>query len=433
MASVSDNEFYRNDELIRELAEQYNTPLYVFDEKNIRDRCKELRSAIEYENLQIRYACKALTLQAVLKVVLDEGLWIDASSINEVDRALRAGFSPSQIYYTGEGATLTVYQNLTKRGILINCTSIDQIKLLGQASGAECSIRLNPGEGHGANTKTNTGGPSSKHGIYFDQISDALEIASSNGVRIVGLHSHIGSGTDLSHWLRIKDKTLNIARELPDVHTINLGGGLPVVYDPEEDQPMPLRQWGAALSDSMRAFSKEMGRDFRLQIEPGRYIVAASGVLLAEAQAVKETSGDNTSPGYEYVIVNSGLNHNIRPSMYGSYHPIRFLAPQTRQQQDRTKSYVVAGYLCESGDVFTVDEDGTLLTRELPQVEVGDIMVMAGVGAYSHSMKSEYNSMNLPMSILIQANGQPKVIERRGTLHDIMRREVEAYNEGVDE
>lgn len=179
-----------------------------------------------------------------------------------------------------------------------------------------------------------------------------------------------------------------------------------------------MKEWGAALSASMEQFSKEIGRDIALFIEPGRYVVAESGLLVAEAEAVKST------PGYNYVIVNTGLNHNIRPSMYGSYHPIKFIARDGRPPANE-KEYVIAGYLCESGDVFTVKSDGTLAPRKFPEIKVGDYMVMGHIGAYSHSMKSEYNSMNLPMSLLINREGSVSIIERRGTLNDIMRRELE--------
>jgi diaminopimelate decarboxylase len=412
-----------SDAQLLELARDYHTPLYLFDEQTIRDRCRELGSAITYENFKVRYACKALTLQAILRIVLDEGLWIDASSVNEVHRALRAGFNPAEIYYTGEGATADVYRFLVHHDVLINCTSIDQIRLLGAVKpGHYCSLRINPGEGHGASNKTNTGGPSSKHGIYFDQLDEAKAVARATGIRIIGVHSHIGSESDLYHWLRIKDKTLSIARNFPDLQFVNLGGGLPVVYHPD-DKPMPLHEWGAALSSGMKEFSQELNRDIRLYIEPGRYVVADSGILVAEVQAVKQT------PEYNFVIVNTGLNHNILPSFYGSYHPIRFI-PCDGRSPEPEMPYVVAGYLCESGDVFTVNSDHTLAPRNFPAIRVGDLMVMSHVGAYSHSMKSEYNSMNLPASLLRDRKGAISVIERRGTLSDIMRRELEAYSEG---
>lgn len=419
-----------SDERLIALAATYHTPLYLFEEAVIRDRCRQLKAAITYPQSVIRYACKALTLQAILKIVRDEGLWIDASSLNEVRRALSAGFLPGEVYYTGEGATLAVYEELVDKGVLINCTSIDQIRLLAQVPGRQvCSVRINPGEGNGETNKTNTGGPSSKHGIYYDQVDEALATATAAGIRIIGVHAHIGSGgSDVAPWLRIKDLTLEIAAGFPDLEFVNFGGGLPVVYNEATQRPMPVTEWGQALSASMSEFSRRMGRPITLQIEPGRFVVAHSGTLLAEVQAVKST------PGYRFVIVNTGLNHNVRPAMYGSYHPIRFIRPapdsepESEQQSEPVFDYVVAGYLCESGDVFTVADDGVLAPRPFPRLEVHDLMVMGCVGAYSHSMKSEYNSMNLPASVLIEPDGTARVIERRGTLHDIMRRELDAYS-----
>lgn len=412
------------DELLIELASKYHTPLYVFEEAVIRDRCRQLKSAITYPKAVIRYACKALTLQAILKIVREEGLWIDASSLNEVLRALRAGFLPSEVYYTGEGATITVYEELVEKGVLINCTSIDQIRLLGKVPGRSvCSVRINPGEGNGETNKTNTGGPSSKHGIYFDQVVEARQTAEAAGLRIIGVHAHIGSGGhDIAPWLRIKDLTLGIASTFPGLEFVNLGGGLPVVYNEAKQQPMPVKEWGGALSKSIAEFSERMRREITLQIEPGRFVVAHSGTLLAEVQAEKST------PGYRFVIVNTGLNHNIRPAMYGSYHPIRFI--RKSPVSDQIHDYVVAGYLCESGDVFTVNDNGVLTPRSFPQPKVGDLMVMGCVGAYSHAMKSDYNSMNMPASVLVREDGSSQVIERRGTLSDIMQRELEAYSEG---
>ncbi|MCJ9669433.1 MULTISPECIES: diaminopimelate decarboxylase [unclassified Neorhizobium] len=425
---VTDHPVYQDDKLALRLAEKFHTPLYIFDEATIRTNAREIMSSVTYRPFHPRYACKALTIGAILKIIHDEGFWIDASSMNEVDRAILAGVKPSEIYYTGEGATLTIYQRLVERGILVNCTSIDQIRLLGQAGGHRCSLRLNPGEGDGANNKTNTGGPSSKHGIYFTQIDEAKKVANEHGIKVVGVHSHIGSGTDLTRWLFIKDKTLAMAKRFPDLEIVNLGGGFPVIYNDDVDGGMPLEDWGRELSKAMDEFSREVDREIELQIEPGRYLVASAGVLLAEAEAVKNTDPDEGSCGYNFVIVNTGLNHNIRPSLYGAYHPIRF-TPRDGIVRPQTEPYVVAGYLCESGDVFTVDKSGVLVPRELPEVKVGDVMVMGGVGAYSHSMKSEYNSMNLPASVLIEASGHARVIERRGTLHDLMRREVEAYDD----
>lgn len=409
------------DNQIRELAKKYHTPLYIFEESIIRRQCRDIKSALCYPHTVVRYACKALTIGAVLQIVRSEGLALDAVSLNEVRRGLLAGFSPEQILYTGEGASELVFKELLELGVLINCSSIDQLRLIGRIqTGARCSVRFNPGQGHGANDKVNTGGPSSKHGVYFDQISQVKEVLSANNLRLVGVHSHIGSGTDLDHWLRIKDLTFNIAAQFSGLEFVDLGGGFPIVYDSSVDKPMPLKEWGAELSKSMFEFSKQYGSELKLYLEPGRFIVAESGFLLAEVQTIKST------PDYNFVIVNTGLNHNIRPALYGAYHQIDFISGDARKMNG-SKPYVVAGYICESGDVFTVAEQGKLKPRLFPELQLGDLMLMRNVGAYSHSMKSEYNSMNLPASVLIEESGKVRLIERRGTLSDIMRREVEVY------
>jgi len=407
-----------NQDLIRTLAQQYGTPLYIFDESIIRRQCKRLKGAISYRNTVIRYACKALTIGAVLKVIRSEGLHIDAVSLNEVLRAELAGFTSDEILYTGEGASRDEYKELIEKGVTINCSSIDQIKLIGEIRpGWHCSIRVNPGEGHGHSNKVNTGGPASKHGIYFDQMDQVLEVSREFNIKIIGIHSHIGSGTDVTHWLRIKDLTLEIARRFKDLTFIDLGGGLPVVYNSETDLPMPLEEWGERLGESFANFSKEYGRDLQLQIEPGRFVVAESGILVAEVQTIKET------PTYKYIVVNTGLNHNPRPAMDGSYHDIKFISPDNSIRSGDSFA-VVAGNLCESGDVFTIDESGELQPRLFPNVKLGDLMVMGNIGAYSHAMKSEYNSINLPPSVMVSPDDTVKLIERRGTLEDLLRREV---------
>lgn len=410
-----------SDALVRALARKYHSPLYVFLESTVRMRCKELKNAITYPHSVIRYACKALTLKAILTIIKDEGLWIDASSLNEARRALFAGYEPTQIQFTGESASVTVFEELHSLGVDMNCSSLDQLRLWGRLfPGSKVSFRLNPGEGHGANNKVNTGGPASKHGIYIDQLDAVRAALKAYNLKLSGIHAHIGSGTDLHHWLRIKDITLDVAKGFHDLTFINLGGGLPVVYNPSTDLPMPLQEWGARLSESFASFSKEYGKAVRLEIEPGRFVVAECGYLISEIQNIKAT------PEYEYVILNTGFNHNPRPAMYGSYHPLSVVSGDERKLAG-LKNYVIAGYLCESGDVFTRSESGELLPRSFPELALGDLVVMGLIGAYSHTMKSEYNSMNLPASILIRPDGTERVIERRGTLEDIMRRENEAF------
>jgi len=408
-------------DLVRSLAKKFHTPLYVFEEEVIRQKCRELKASITYPNTIIRYACKALTLQAILSIIREEGIWIDASSLNEAKRSIMAGFEPRQIGYTGESASEGVFHELLAMNVSMNCSSLDQMRLLGRLKpGAALSVRINPGEGHGANNKVNTGGPASKHGIYIDQMDEVRAIIKEYGLKLIGIHAHIGSGTDLAHWLRIKDLTLGVARQFDNLTFVNLGGGLPIVYNPATDTPMPLAEWGTRLTESFENFSREYGQSVQLQIEPGRYLVAESGHLIAEVQNIKST------PAYTFALLNTGFNHNPRPAMYGSYHPLALVAADRRELMGEIE-YVIGGYLCESGDIFTRGEDGELLPRGFPEIRLGDLMVMGLVGAYSHAMKSEYNSMNLPASVLLHRDGTARVIERRGNLEDITRREREAF------
>jgi len=305
--------------------------------------------------------------------------------------------------------------------VLINCSSLDQMNLLGTVKpGANVSVRFNPGEGHGANEKVNTGGPASKHGIYYTHSKEVQSLLDRYRLNLVGIHSHIGSGTDIAHWLRIKDLTFKIAKQFSGFEFIDFGGGLPVVYNPQTDAALDLKKWGSELSKSFSQFSEECGREIQLQLEPGRFLVAESGYLLAEVQNLKRT------PLYNFAVVNTGFNHNPRPITYGSYHPIAFVTGDGRAPGPDFP-YVIGGYLCESGDVFTVKEGGIPDPRLFPQLALGDVMVMGLIGAYSHAMKSEYNSMNLPASVLIEESGKTRIIERRGTLEDLMRREIEIY------
>lgn len=403
--------------LVANLTKEYGSPLYIFEEDQIRAQCRRLRSSLSYSKTLIRYACKALSNSHILKIIRDEGFLIDASSFNEVLRALHVGYSPSEVLYTGEGADPGEFQKMLELGVHINCSSLDQLRLVGKLkSGAKVSLRFNPGEGHGHHLKVNTGGPHSKHGIYITDAQIASSLASELGLLIVGIHTHIGSGTDLSHWLKIKDITLELARGFKDLEFVDLGGGFPVVYNPETDKPMPIEEWGAALSESMKNFSQELGKEIELQLEPGRFLVADCGYLVAEVQSFK------TTPEHTFAVVNTGFNHNPRPVLYGAHHPVEFI--QSGIPSGVSKKYVIAGNLCESGDVFTVNDNDELAPRVFPELAVGDLMVMGMVGAYSYSMMSEYNSMNLPAAVLLASDGAPRLIERRGNFEDLLRREV---------
>lgn len=270
------------------LASKYGTPLYVLDEQTVRKRIAELKQSI-YKHRLVRFAMKAWSSKQILKIVNSEGLGIDAVSTGEVFRALKAGIPASKIIYTADIFPDGALAFLLKKKILINCGSLDMVKeLLAKNPKAKFAIRINPGEGHGHSKKTNTGGPSSKHGIWFSEIPEVLKLAEKTKAKVIGCHIHIGSGSDFEHLARISQKTVEFAKQFPDLEFVNFGGGIPVPYKPLE-QRMNLQEYDMILAEQMRALSNEKGKIIRMEIEPGRYIVAEAGFLLARVRAIKNS------------------------------------------------------------------------------------------------------------------------------------------------
>jgi len=403
------------------LAKTYGTPLWVYDEATIIMRCNELKNAIKYKPSKIRYAAKANDTIQILKLVKDEGLGIDSVSIFEVMKCGEAGFNTEDILFTGENASYQTLNYLKENNILVNIGSFDQLEAYGKMSpGAKVSFRINPGEGHGHSEACNTGGPSSKHGEYLDtqerreQLDSLLKMYD---LTLIGAHSHIGSGSDFEHLDRISNKTLNIARKIDNLDNVNLefvnlGGGIPVPYKPDEER-FDLKKYGALLGDKFESLSQDLGKEIRLEIEPGRYIIAESCFLLAQVTAVKQT------PKYNFIILDTGFNHLVRPAMYGSYHPIKVL-----NNNKATQPTVVGGYCCESGDVFTQGEGGILEPRMLPVAKRGDLVIIGVAGAYGKTMRSNYNSMPGPASVKIGFDGTDKEIVRRENFNDLIRRDI---------
>jgi diaminopimelate decarboxylase len=281
--------------------------------------------------------------------------------------------------------------------------------------GGSITLRINPGFGHGHSQKTNTGGESSKHGIWHDQLGDCLSRAARHDLRITGLHMHIGSGTDLEHLSQVCGAMERVARGIaPTLDTISAGGGLPTPYRPTDgrvDIDAYFRLWDS----TRKRLEAAAGHPLRLEIEPGRYLVAESGFLLAEVRAVKRMGGNT------FYLVDAGFNNLARPILYGSYHPMS-VAPADGATDRPRRAVAVGGPLCESGDIFTQDEGGFVCTRELPEAGVGDLLIIECAGAYGFAMGSNYNSKPLAAEVLI-LDGNPHLVRRRQTFEDLIRGE----------
>lgn len=397
---------------VTELAAQFGTPLYAYDAAVIAQRIADLQ-AFDC----VRFAQKACSNLAVLDRVRRAGAKVDAVSAGEIFRALKAGFTTNDIVYTADIFDTPALDLAVKHHLHVNCGSPDMIDQLGERMpGASVTLRINPGFGHGHSQKTNTGGPQSKHGIWHGDVDECLRRADRYGVIVTGLHMHIGSGTDLEHLSQVCEAMESTAKSVGrTVTTISAGGGLPVPYREGEsyvDIDAYYRLWDATRTRLSEAF----GHKVDLEIEPGRYLVAEAGCLIAEIRAVKKM-GEN-----QFYLVDAGFNDLARPVMYGAYHPIS-IVPQDGITDRPETNVVVGGPLCESGDIFTQKEGGYVDSRLLPVARVGDLLVLENAGAYGFVMSSNYNSKTRPAEVLIEA-GKAKLVRQRETYDDLVRGEM---------
>lgn len=402
---------------ISELAAKFGTPLYVYDAESIRRRVEDL-AAFDV----VRYAQKASSNLAILDRVRKQGVVVDAVSAGEIKRAIAAGYSTQpgshDIVYTADIFDREALDLIVEHGLPVNCGSPDMISQLGERRpGSDVTLRINPGFGHGHSQKTNTGGQQSKHGIWYDQIDDCLLRADQTGVTITGLHMHIGSGTDLEHLSEVCAAMEKAARQVGrTIKRISAGGGLPVPYQTGESY-VDLAKYFELWDQTRKRLSEEFGHEIELEIEPGRYLTAESGYLIAEVRSVKKV-GENL-----FTLVDAGFNDLARPVMYGAHHPISVSAASGDASVREEVDMVVGGPLCESGDIFTQREGGYVDSRRLPIVRVGDFIVLENAGAYGFVMASNYNSKTRAAEVLIE-DGQAKLIRDRETFEDLVRGEV---------
>ena len=405
-----------SNETLSALAAEYGTPLWIYDAAAIRRRIAQL-SAFDV----IRFAQKACSNIHILKEMRKAGVQVDAVSLGEIDRAMRAGYSAgtvsedAEIVFTADVFDRPTLERVIADKIEVNIGSIDMLHQLGERSpGHRVWLRINPGFGHGHSKKTNTGGETSKHGIWFEQLQEAVALTRQYSLKLVGLHMHIGSGVDYGHLQRVCGAMIGFCRTLDvDIEAISAGGGLSVPYREGEEEIDPSHYF-SLWDKARREIETHVGHPIRLEIEPGRFLTADAGVLLAEVRAVK-MMGRN-----RFVLVDAGFSDLARPAMYGSYHHITVI-PGTAPRSAAGTIFptVVAGPLCESGDVFTQTDNGTVETRDLPETHVGDYLLFHGAGAYGATMSSNYNSRLYAPEVLIDGETH-RLIRRRQTLDELL-------------
>lgn len=395
---------------VTELADQFGTPFYAYHKQTIETRIRELTSRFS----AVRYAQKANPHLAILDLARRNGLLVDAVSAGEIRRARKAGFEVDWIMYTADVFDDRALEVLRNVPVPVNCGSTDMILQFAELRpGGSLTLRINPGFGHGHSRKTDTGGPSSKHGIWFEELSDCLRIAEECGVAVEGLHMHIGSGSDFDHLSKVGDAMVALDAG-SQIKTISAGGGLPTPYRPT-DVRIDLDRYREIWEEHRRKFEEKIGHSVQLEIEPGRFLVAESGFLVTRIWAVKKT------PAFKFYLVDSGFNHLIRPAMYGAYHPMS-ICPADGRLRGGVGPVAVAGPLCESGDVFTQEEGGVITTQDLPEAKVGDYLVIGCAGAYGRTMASNYNSHPFPAEVWLD-EGSAELITPRQSLDALFAEE----------
>ncbi|UCB44506.1 MAG: diaminopimelate decarboxylase [Spirochaetota bacterium] len=411
---VRDNRLYLGGIEAQKLVDEFSSPLYVYEEATIRERAREIQNAIDYVPKQVKYSCKANTNIEIMKIIKEEGLGIDTVSRGEVFASLEAGFDPSQILFTANNVSWDEVEYALSKDILINIDSLSQMEQFGKRyPGGEITVRINPNIGAGHHNHCITGGPESKFGVNYDRVADIKRIAKEYGLIIRGVHQHIGSGIlDPEKFIMAMKVLLDVARNIDGLDFIDFGGGIGVPYRDSEER-IDIELLGGKITEEFEKFCKEYGKSVILIIEPGRYLVAESGFLLATVIAVKNESN------HRFVGIDTGFNHLVRPAMYGSYHEILHAGNAHGESTLQT----VAGNLCESGDTFTRDEEG-IVDRDLPVFNEGDVVCICTAGAYGYSMASQYNSRPRPAEVLVH-EGRARLIRRRETLEDIFRSSLE--------
>jgi diaminopimelate decarboxylase len=393
---------------LEEIANQFGTPLYVYDADKIIQQLKILQTTFAESNVKVKYATKALTNLSILKLLKKNGSGIDVVSFNEAQIAIRSGFEPHEIMFTSNSVSIEEIAQAVDLGIYINVDNLSILEQFGKKYGSShpCCLRLNPSIMAGGNLKISTGHSQSKFGIPIEQIDIILKLVSQYKIKINGLHIHTGSEIkDLEIFMKMADILFDLAVHFPDLQFLDFGGGFKVSYK-DGDEPTDIPALGEKINRSFKCFNDEHGRNLELWIEPGKFIVSDAGYLLTKVNIVKK------NPAITFIGVDSGLNHLIRPMMYDSYHEIVNISnPQGPKQV-----YTVVGNICETDTLGS--------NRLMNEVREGDILAIKNAGAYGYAMASNYNSRFRPAEVLI-INGEVKLIRKRDTLEDILRGQID--------
>jgi diaminopimelate decarboxylase len=397
---------------LADIAASVGTPCYVYSSATIAGRVAALRSAFDSRPARFHYALKANSTLAVLRLLRGLGVQADANSIGEIEVALRAGFIPDDIVFTGVGKSRDELERAVALGVrAINAESageLDRIDAVARAQGgrARVALRVNPEVDAGTHPNITTGLQRNKFGVAMDAaVSVVREFAGRPGLEVVGLHAHIGSQITTVEPLRqAAQRLVALAAALRDagvaLQHLDVGGGLGIAYE-EGATVVDVTDYARAIWEATQ------GSGLDLVLEPGRWLVAPAGALLARVVDVKSQPGGRT-----FVVLDAGMTELLRPALYGAYHRIVAVAPRDAPEV----TCDIVGPVCESSDTFGVD-------RTLPAPQVDDLVAVLDAGAYGAVMASNYNRRPLPAEVLVE-HGRWRVVRRRQTVDDMLAGEA---------
>ena len=399
-----------NIKILKEAALKFGTPIYLYDLKIIENQFDKLNKELSVlENYKIHFAAKSLSNISILKFIKNMGAGLDAVSIEEVMIGLKCGFNKDEILYTPNGVSFEEIKQAFKLGVKINLDSIESIKdFVNEFGNQSITVRINPGIYAGGNDNVSVGHSESKFGIPEERIDELLDMEKKGKVKITGLHIHTGS--DITKNNQFKDgimKIFSIARDFRNIESIDLGGGIKIPYY-KNDTLTNLNDYVKEVSNELKKFELEFNKKLKLIFEPGKFLVSDCGFFITKVNYIKSTKTK------DFLQVDSGFNHLLRPTLYGSHHEIINLS----NPEGKKKEYDVVGYICEK-DTFAEK-------RKISETSIGDLICFKNAGAYGFNMSSNYNSRLKPAEVCIYNNKILKIREAQ-SLKDLLKGQIDIF------
>lgn len=393
------------------LVAKYGSPLYVYNERILRERCRDMKYLLPEGPGKVNYSIKANSNLELLRIIHSEGIVADAISPGEIFILQQAGYSADEILYIGNNVSDEELFFAVKAGVDVSVDSLAQLERYGRLHpGGRVAVRFNPGVGAGHHVKVVTGGDKTKFGVNVADIPEVKAILERHGLKLVGINQHIGSHfMDSCAYLAGVKALLGIAEHFKGLEFVDFGGGFGIPYHKQDgEQRLDLTAFKAGLQEIVGEWRRCGNEQVEVRIEPGRYIPAECGVLLGTVHAVKENAG------ITYIGTDLGFNVLMRPVLYDSYHDVEVYRDGQRVSSDRKQKVTIVGNICETGDIIAKD-------RELPEICENDVIGIMDAGAYGFAMSSNYNNRLRPAEVLITENGEDVLIRRRETLEDLMK------------